>query len=110
MLKNESGLHPKGHAVLVRTVELEEMKASLIHIPASVRTTSAAMEHRAVVVEIGAEAWIEEKEPRAKVGDKVMITRMAGFVAVGNDELVYRLVNDRDIFCSVDAKAEVANG
>ena len=103
MLENTSGLHPKGHAVLVEPVELEEMKADLIHIPAAVRSTSAAMEHRMRVIAIGACAWEDEKEPRAAIGDKVMVTKMAGFVAVGpKDGKVYRLVNDRDIFCSVE--------
>lgn len=103
MLENKSGLRPKGHAVLVMPIELEEMKASLIHIPAEVRSSSAAMEHRVLVVEVGSECWADEKEPRCQVGDKVMVTRFAGFVAVGpKDEKVYRLVNDRDVFCVVE--------
>lgn len=103
MTMNESGLVPLGRAVLVRMVELEELKAERIVIPDHVRATSAVMETRAEVVAIGASCWEDEKEPRAKVGDKVIITRMAGYVATGpKDKQLYRLVNDRDIFCRIE--------
>lgn len=100
-LQNESGLEPLGRAVLVKMVELEEMKASLIHIPPSVQRQSAAMEQRALVVAVGAAAWEDESQKRAAPGDKVILTRLAGYVAVGADNQVYRLVNDRDIFCKI---------
>lgn len=103
-MENPSGLRPKGHALLVQPIEIEQLKAELIHIPADVRKTSAAMEHRAKVIEIGGECWADEKEPRCKEGDIVMVTKFAGFVAVGpKDKVVYRLVNDRDVFCVVEA-------
>lgn len=100
-LRNESGLEPLGRAVLVRMIELEEVKASTIVIPDHVRQNSQVMEQRAEVVAVGAEAWADEKTPRAQVGDKVIVTRMAGYVARGADERFYRLVNDRDIFCRI---------
>lgn len=100
---NESGLTPLGRAVLVRMVELEEFQAKTILIPEQVRRNSATMEQRAEVVKVGGEAWADEKEPRAKEGDKVYITKFAGFVAVGpKDGKLYRLVNDRDIFCRIE--------
>lgn len=101
MIENRSGLEPLGRAVLVKMIELEEMKAELIQIPDHVRAQSAVMETRAEVVAIGSECWADEKEPRAKEGDKVIITRLAGYVAKGNDGQLYRLVNDRDIFCRI---------
>lgn len=102
MSKNTSGLTPLGRAVLVKMIELDEMKTELIAIPDHVRAQSAVMETRAEVVAIGTECWADEREPRAKVGDKVIITRLAGYVAKGNDGGIYRLVNDRDIFCRVE--------
>ncbi len=102
MIENQSGLEPVGRAVLVRMVELEELKAKLIQIPAHVRQQSSIMEQRAQVVAVGACAWDDEPAPRAKAGDKVIITRMAGYAAVGpKDGQLYRLINDRDIFCKV---------
>ena len=100
---NNSGLQPLGRAVLVRMVELEEMKTTLIKIPDHVRKNSAVMEQRAEVIAIGPECWSDEKSPRAAEGDKVIVTKLAGYTAVGPaDGEVYRLVNDRDIFCKID--------
>lgn len=99
---NSSGLEPLGRAVLVRMVELEEMKTKLIAIPDNVRKNSAVMEQRAIVVAIGPEAWSDEKSPRCVTGDKVIVTRMAGYMTKGPaDDKLYRMVNDRDIFCKI---------
>lgn len=100
--QNNSGLHPKGRAVLIRMVEIDDLKTTMIQIPDHVRKSSAVMEQRAVVVAVGASAWEDEKEPRAKVGEKVIVTKMAGYVVQGKDGGLYRLVNDRDIFCGVE--------
>lgn len=101
-MENTSGLEPLGRAVLVRTVEIEEVKASTIVIPESVKKTSAVMEQRAVVIAVGPAAWEDEKVKRAEPGDKVIITYLAGYVARGpKDGRMYRLVNDRDIFCKI---------
>lgn len=99
---NQSGLEPLGRAVLVRMVELEEFKNQLIQIPDHVLKSSAVMEQRAEVVAVGGEAWSDETKPRAQPGDRVIITRLAGYVAVGPaDGKLYRLVNDRDVFCKI---------
>lgn len=107
-MRNESGLEPCGRAVLIRMIEIEEMKAQMIAIPEHVRRNSALMETKAEVVAIGSEAWADEGAPRAKVGDKVIVTKLAGYVTVGPlDKKPYRLVNDRDIFCRI---TEASNG
>lgn len=101
MLQNPSGLMPLGRAVLVRMYEPEK-KAGLIAIPDHVKERSQVMEDRAEVIAIGPEAWADEIKPRCAVGDKVIITRMVGYVARGTqDGQLYRLVNDRDIFCRI---------
>lgn len=107
-VQNESGLKPLGRAVLVRMIELEEMKTTLIAIPEHVRKNSSVMEQRAIVVEIGPSCWEDEKEQRAQPGDKVLLTKMAGYVARGADGQIYRLVNDRDIFAQITE--EPSNG
>lgn len=107
-LINESGLKPLGRAVLVRMVELEQLKASLIQIPESVRKNSSVMEQRAEVIEVGPACWEDEKSgARCQPGDKVIITKMAGYVAKGPaDGKLYRLVNDRDVFCLITTENE----
>lgn len=103
--KNTSGLRPLGFAVLVEPFE-PEFKKSIIQIPITVRMRTQMAETRAVIIEIGPEAWSDEKEPRAKVGDRVIITRFAGTMLTGpNDDKIYRMVNDKAIFCGIDSNA-----
>jgi len=103
---NESGLEPKGRAVLLRMVEIDELQTALIKIPDHVRLNSAVMEQRALVVDVGPECWADEKAPRAQPGDKVIVTKMAGYMTKGPaDGKLYRLCNDRDIFCKITAES-----
>ena len=98
---NTSGVRPLGCAVLVEYYE-PERKESLIIIPEAVRKGEALVEQRAVVVEVGPEAWLTETQPRAKVGDRVLIARMSGYALTGPaDGKLYRIVNDRDIFAAI---------
>lgn len=101
MIKNESGLHPKGHAVLVKPFEAAKM-SSIIEIPQTVQQSLEVLDTRVIVLEVGEDAWKDESAPRAKVGDCVFVTKFAGFVAAGADDKLYRLVNDRDVFCQID--------
>lgn len=92
------------------------MAAGKIMIPEHVAASMGVLNNRAIVIAIGADAWSDEKEPRAAVGDKVIVTKLAGAQAIGPaDGLQYRLVNDRDIYCVITAELkvelkEVANG
>lgn len=97
---NTSGLAPLGRAVLVSTYE-PERKDSLIALPEFVQERGAAVETRALVVDVGPACWPDEPA-RAKPGDKVLISKLAGFVAKGTrDGKIYRFVNDRDIFARI---------
>ena len=97
---NNSGLEAVGRAVLIRPYEIEVR--STIAIPDHVRKSQQVAEQRAVVIQIGPEAWKDEMEPRAAIGDHVMVTKYAGFQATGpKDGEAYRLINDRDIFCRI---------
>jgi len=85
-------------------------KVGMIEIPEMVESRMAAVELKAIVVSVGSEAWADEvswwqwwKKPRAKPGDTVLVTKYAGIMVRGNDGKQYRLVNDRDIFCGVEA-------
>ncbi len=107
MTTNTSGLKPLGRAVLLKMVEIDELKTVKVVIPENVKRNSATVEQRAIVMDVGNEAWADEAEPRAQIGDKVFVTKFAGFIAKGNDGEIYRLVNDRDIFCKIE---ETDNG
>jgi len=103
-MENKSGLKPLGVAVLIKPYE-PERKGGQIVLPDAVAGRNAMVDNRAVVVEVGPNAWHDESTPRAAAGDKVLITKFAGFMAKGPlDDETYRLVNDRDIFCALTDK------
>jgi len=112
--ENRSGLKPLGRAVLVEMYE-PERKRGLIELPDNVQERTTMLEQRAVVVEVGPSCWHDEPCARAQAGDKVLVTKFAGYLAKGPmDGRIYRLVNDRDIFCAITQEVaelrEVANG
>lgn len=120
MRQNTSGLEPSGRAVLVKMYEPEKKKG-LIEIPELVKERSSVMEQRAEVIAIGAQAWEDEgplwkrffglRTKRAEAGDKVIVTKFAGYVTRGTaDNELYRLVNDRDIFCKITDEKDLSNG
>lgn len=99
---NMSGLTPLGHAVLVETYE-PEVRGGLIAIPDTVKAAMQSVEQRCRVIAVGPSAWEDEKCQRAQAGDKVLVTKFAGYVTnQTKDGKSYRLVNDRDIFCRID--------
>ena len=99
---NPSGLKPVGRAVLVEPYE-PEIKKSMLALPPSVKERTSMVETRAIILDIGPAAWEDESTPRAKIGDKVLISKFAGVMAVGiKDGKQYRIVNDRDIFCRLE--------
>lgn len=101
MKENTSGLKPLGVAVLIQAYE-PERKGGTIVIPDLVQNRMSMVDNRATVIEIGENAWHDEPSPRCKVGDRVLVTKFAGFMADGPaDGQKYRLVNDRDIFCAI---------
>lgn len=103
-LNNPSGLQPRGRAVLVKTYE-PAVHSSVIAIPDSAKDRLQMVEQRATVLDIGPSAWHDEPSPRAQVGDKVIFTKFAGYMAIGPaDGETYRLINDRDIFAVITSE------
>lgn len=120
-MENKSGLKPLGCAVLVKDYR-PERKYGQIVLPPNVKDKQSMVDSRVEIIAIGENAWVEESSPRAKIGDIVLVGKFSGFMAGGADGELYRLVNDRDIFCGMDNAAfdaqaardlglkEVANG
>lgn len=99
-VRNTSGLRPLGRAVLIRYYE-PERKDALIVIPTSVQRKANMVEQRAQVIEVGECCWPDEPA-RAKPGDYVLISYAAGYQCHGPaDGKLYRLINDKDIFCQL---------
>lgn len=108
-MSNESGLFPAGRAVLIQPYETKAID-TIIEIPDSVREKDRMIEQRAVVIAVGPSAWCDEPAPRAKIGDKVLVAKFAGYMATGPlDGKPYRLVNDRDIFALIVDKKETTD-
>ena len=97
---NTSGLKPLGRAVLVSYYEPEK-KDSLIVMPDIVKDKTQMVEQRATVIECGPAVWPNEP-PRARPGDRVLISKYSGYQAIGPaDGGRYRLINDNDIFAQI---------
>lgn len=102
---NESGIKPLGRAVLVKPYT-PERKESLIVLPDEALSRDQMIEQRAIVVEVGKYAWHDEPEPRASAGQKVLVSKFAGYMVKGTaDDVQYRLVNDRDIFAAIEVES-----
>lgn len=101
--QNQTGLKPLGQAVLVEPYEPERhVKSSIIEIPLPARERMTMAETRAIVIDVGPEAWKDEKHPRAKVGDKVMVSAYAGTMTRSPmNGKQYRVINARDIFLQI---------
>ncbi|MFI5423097.1 MAG: co-chaperone GroES family protein [Nitrososphaerales archaeon] len=100
-MSNSSGLFPAGRAILIRPYT-PERKKSLIELPEEVQNRANTLEQRAIVVAIGPTAWHDEPQPRAKIGDKVLVGAFEGFMAEGPlDGKKYRFINDRAIFAII---------
>jgi co-chaperonin GroES (HSP10) len=99
-MNNTSGLKPLGRAVLLQHYEPERKHGSII-IPENFQDRQLMLEQRAIVIEVGENAWPDEP-PRAKPGDKVLVSRFAGSLATGPaDGQKYLLINDRDIYAAI---------
>ena len=106
--KNTSGLKPLGRAVLMQPYGVEEKTAGGLYLPETVRVKDQLAEQRAVVIEIGPNAWPGEPA-RCKVGDKILFSKWAGHQCVGPDDgETYRVVNDNDIFMQITSEAVVS--
>ena len=107
-IKNTSGIEPVGHAVLLLPYK-PDIDSSPIYVPTHVTRSMDMYEMRGIVVAIGPEAWKDEA-PRAKVGDKVLVSQFCGAVMRGPlDDVQYRLVNGGDIFARIVAEKESKN-
>lgn len=102
---NKSGVTPVGRAVLLKSYQ-PERASSIIALPPGVQESSMALEARAIVIAIGPHAWHDEPGPRCAVGDKVMVSQFAGKIVRGPlDDELYRLINDRDIYATIQEQA-----
>ncbi len=104
---NTSGLVPVAHAVLVEPIQTA-LYSKIIEMPETVTARSMMVETVCRVIAVGSECWLKESQPRAAVGDKVMISQWTGHLVVGpKDKKQYRLINQDDIYAKIEENFDV---
>lgn len=103
MTQNTSGIHPKGHRVLILPDPVEEVTQSgIILSVGQERDRERLAQLKGTVVEIGDSAWLDQPSPWAKVGDHVIFGKYSGLIYDGDDEKEYRIINDLDVVALVE--------
>jgi co-chaperonin GroES (HSP10) len=98
MTTNGSGIWPVGTSVLVLPDPVEQTTESGIVVSTHAQHEREEMKQTdGIVVAIGPNAYYDERAPRCKVGDRVIMAAYAGMVRKGNDDKTYRLIKDDDV-------------
>jgi len=104
MIENKSGFIPIGSRVLVKPEKVEEKTAGGIILPDASLDKVKAIMQKAVVIAVGDMAFkfdlngeLKTHSDRPSIGEVVRIIKYAGDEIVGDDDELYKLVNDTDI-------------
>jgi co-chaperonin GroES (HSP10) len=101
-MENKSGIHPKGHRVLIYPEPVETTTESGIIVSTGNNIEKERLAQlRGTVVEVGNTAWHDQPEAWVKAGDKVIFGKYSGLIYTGDDEQEYRIINDLDIVATV---------
>jgi len=102
-MQNTSGIHPKGHRVLILPDPVEEVTQSGIIVSVGEnRDRERLAQLKGTVVELGNTAWLDQPSPWAQVGDHVIFGKYSGLIYQGDDSKEYRIINDLDVVALVD--------
>jgi co-chaperonin GroES (HSP10) len=102
-MQNTSGIHPKGHRVLILPDPVEEVsKSGIILSVGENRDRERLAQLKGTIVEVGNTAWLDQPSPWANEGDHVIFGKYSGLIYQGADEKEYRIINDLDVVAIVD--------
>jgi len=102
-MQNTSGIHPKGHRVLILPDPVEEVsKNGIILSVGENRDRERLAQLKGTIVELGNTAWLDQPSPWANEGDHVIFGKYSGLIYQGADEKEYRIINDLDVVALVD--------
>ena len=102
-MQNTSGIHPKGHRVLILPDPVEEVTQSgIIFSVGENRDRERLAQLKGTIVELGNTAWLDQPSPWANEGDHVIFGKYSGLIYKGADEKEYRIINDLDVVAIVD--------
>jgi co-chaperonin GroES (HSP10) len=100
---NTSGIHPKGHRVLILPDPVEEVTQSGIILSVGEnRDRERLAQLKGTIVELGNTAWLDQPSPWANEGDHVIFGKYSGLIYQGDDGKEYRIINDLDVVAIVD--------
>ena len=96
-----SGITPIEYNVVVKPERVEEQTKGGLYMPDEVREKDQYGEFKGVLVALSPMAfsfdeWPEDA-PKPKVTDRVVFTRYAGTLVVGDDGEDYRIMKDKDV-------------
>jgi co-chaperonin GroES (HSP10) len=102
-MQNTSGIHPKGHRVLILPDPVEEVsKSGIILSVGENRDRERLAQLKGTIVELGNTAWLDQPSPWANEGDHVIFGKYSGLIYQGADDKEYRIINDLDVVALVD--------
>jgi co-chaperonin GroES (HSP10) len=102
-MQNTSGIHPKGHRVLILPDPVEEVTQSGIILSVGEnRDRERLAQLKGTIVELGNTAWLDQPSPWANEGDHVIFGKYSGLIYQGADDKEYRIINDLDVVALVD--------
>lgn len=106
-IKNSAGIHPTGKAVLVLLDQVSTKgPEGVVALPESTIRGDQLAQIRGTLVEKGPIAW--EASPKASLspGCRVIIRKFAGEFVTGMDGVMYRIINDNDVYATFDVGYE----
>jgi co-chaperonin GroES (HSP10) len=102
-MQNTSGIHPKGHRVLILPDVVEETTESGIIVSVGIELDRERLAQlKGTIVELGNTAWLDQPAPWAAAGDHVIFGKYSGLIYKGADGKEYRIINDLDVVAIVD--------
>jgi len=103
-MKNESGINPTGHYILILPDEVEQKTAGGLYLANETIENKEREITQGTLVAVGKIGWKEfgDGTPWAKVGDKVCFGKYAGRDMTGIDEKRYILANCEDVLAVLD--------
>ena len=103
-MKNESGINPCLHYILVLPDEVEKKTASGIYLANETIDNKQRDTTKGTLIAVGPLGWSEFQGagPQAKVGDRVVFGKYAGRDMKGADDKRYILANCEDILAVLD--------
>ena len=97
-MKNESGIIPRGHRILILPEVVEnKTESGIILATSSERKREEMAQIDGVVIAMGNTCYADQPEAWCAIGDKVIFGKYSGLLYKGKDGLEYRILNDLDV-------------